>query len=301
MGLLKLLGIEKYLKKVKTYVDEQDNNINEKIDNIKVPAPDWNAQKGEAGYIENKPFKVNSNYVLDINSYHTIINDEDTPIYVYLETGCGQNTLVKCEKNSEEGAFDWYKFKVTKDKQYLPYYVESTGTFWESDDRIWSGSYIVNGDECPCTFIQTDSIERCANRIICDYTLEDGILQTIPDTYIPDTIARKEYVDEKVASIKPSLEGVNMTILKYLQNPYPIKLGETLPNDLLSIVINDEDEFIKANIMSLCVANIPDDTAGYDCYYAITGCVPDDAQITLSNGENWYYFDDEKCFRDYDA
>lgn len=255
MGLLRLLGIEKYLKKVKTYVDEQVNNIGEKIDNIKVPAPDWNAQKGEAGYIENKPFKVNSNYVLDINSYHTIINDEDTPIYVYLETGCGQNTLVKCEKNSEEGAFDWYKFKVTKDKQYLPYYVESTGTFWESDDRIWSGSYIVNGDEYPCTFIQTDSIERCANRIICDYTLEDGILQTIPDTYIPDTIARKKYVDEKVASVKPSLDGVNMTILKYLQNPYELDVAydeNDLPEDLKAVVW-DEDRFKPVACFTICV------------------------------------------------
>lgn len=82
MGLLRLLGIEKYLKKVKNYVDEQDTNVNQNIatnidqftDNIFAPAvdglnervsvleekptpePDWNAGEGENGYIKNKPF-----------------------------------------------------------------------------------------------------------------------------------------------------------------------------------------------------------------------------------------------------
>lgn len=51
MGLLKLLGIEKYLKKVKTYVDTQAQELNERINNIK---PDWDADSGQPGYIANK-------------------------------------------------------------------------------------------------------------------------------------------------------------------------------------------------------------------------------------------------------
>ena len=56
MGLLKLLGIEKYLKKVKTYVDTQAQELNERINNIKpeVPTPDWDAASGQPGYIANK-------------------------------------------------------------------------------------------------------------------------------------------------------------------------------------------------------------------------------------------------------
>ena len=34
MGLLKLLGIEKYLKKVKTYVDEKASELDERINSI---------------------------------------------------------------------------------------------------------------------------------------------------------------------------------------------------------------------------------------------------------------------------
>lgn len=56
MGLLKLLGIEKYLKKVKTYVDTQAQELNERINNIKpnAPTPDWDAASGQPGYIANK-------------------------------------------------------------------------------------------------------------------------------------------------------------------------------------------------------------------------------------------------------
>ena len=82
MGLLRLLGIEKYLKKVKTYIDGQSSAKQDKLvsgTNIKTingtsilgsgniaieggsgggsgtSAPsDWNAVEGEAGHIENK-------------------------------------------------------------------------------------------------------------------------------------------------------------------------------------------------------------------------------------------------------
>ena len=54
MGLLRWLGIEKYLKKVKTYVDAQDKRIQDSIQPYETP--DWNAEQGEDGYIKNKPF-----------------------------------------------------------------------------------------------------------------------------------------------------------------------------------------------------------------------------------------------------
>ena len=56
MGLLKLLGIEKYLKKVKTYVDEKASELDTRINNIKpdAPTPDWDARKGQEGYIKGK-------------------------------------------------------------------------------------------------------------------------------------------------------------------------------------------------------------------------------------------------------
>lgn len=64
MGLLRWLGIEKYLKKVKAYVDAQDKKIQE---NFKPSATsDWDAQQGESGYIKNKPFGDSITTKLDI-------------------------------------------------------------------------------------------------------------------------------------------------------------------------------------------------------------------------------------------
>lgn len=61
MGLLRLLGIEKYLKKVKDYVDEKDGEISDKVDNVKHPTPDWNAKSGSTGYIANRTHYVSDN------------------------------------------------------------------------------------------------------------------------------------------------------------------------------------------------------------------------------------------------
>lgn len=66
MGLLRWLGIEKYLKKVKTYVDAQDKKIQESIQPS--VTPDWDAQQGESGYIANKPLGDSIRTKLDIPS-----------------------------------------------------------------------------------------------------------------------------------------------------------------------------------------------------------------------------------------
>lgn len=58
MGLLRLLGIEKYLKKVKTYVDEENVKdrayTDKKVSENKAATPDWDAESWEAGHIKNR-------------------------------------------------------------------------------------------------------------------------------------------------------------------------------------------------------------------------------------------------------
>lgn len=243
MGLLRLLGIEKYLKKVKTYVDEKTANIplsslSDEVKDKLVGVEKHNRLEWEYVDADDACFAKSKTNKIIVGGAEYSLNEDDIVDVI----------------------IDGVNF----------------GLVYTSDNRIKA----YGGNE--------ENIDILANNV---FVLDDG---TIEEKYIPETIARKEYVDERFGAL-------NTNVLKYVSNPYPIKLGETLPNDLLSIITDNEDGFIKANITSLCVANIPDDTAGYDCYYAITGCVPDDAQITLSNGENWYYFDDEKCFRDYDA
>lgn len=58
MGLLRLLGIEKYLKKVKTYVDEENVKdrayTDKKVSENKAATPDWSAAEGQSGHIKNR-------------------------------------------------------------------------------------------------------------------------------------------------------------------------------------------------------------------------------------------------------
>ena len=55
----------------------------------------------------------------------------------------------------------------------------------------------------------------------------------------------KDYVDEKVGSIKPSIDGVNMTALKYICKPYELDIyvdNQTLPEDLRAIIWDEEND-----------------------------------------------------------
>lgn len=83
MGLLKMLGIGKYLKKVKDYIDDSIKGVNEEISNIEITS-DWNAKDGETGYIKNKPcyeinrypnihgeIYVDSDYMTELPDYYS--------------------------------------------------------------------------------------------------------------------------------------------------------------------------------------------------------------------------------------
>ena len=88
MGLLRLLGIEKYLKKVKTYVDDKANELDGRINNIKpnAPTPDWSAEYGAGGFIANKPISLihNKRYNLQPEVALGVYDFNHTDNYVYV-------------------------------------------------------------------------------------------------------------------------------------------------------------------------------------------------------------------------
>lgn len=71
MGLLRLLGIEKYLKKVRTYVDDENVKdrayTDKKVSENKAATPDWDAESWEAGYIKNRTHGLTDLTVLTKN------------------------------------------------------------------------------------------------------------------------------------------------------------------------------------------------------------------------------------------
>ena len=128
--------------------------INNKADKSDIVTPDWNAQKGEAGYIKNKPFYNNVDYVINKGGEYNNVYEKSSVIF-------NNKTLF----NLEDIAYDDVIVinsgpPVTLEKRY------------ESDGTV------------------TLIIEDISNYLSV-HPILIGDLVTISEVLIPDTIARK--------------------------------------------------------------------------------------------------------------
>lgn len=223
MGLLKILGIEKYLKKVKTYVDDKASELDTRINNIKpsAPTPDWNAGQGQDGHILNRThYAVGQFFELDAyaNGDEEIVYDLDGNYRVLM--------LVKLEKDGSS-----VEFTVTLGE-------EKTVAIGAKEVRFYYGSstevyvYGENLGDIRCFIHDT---------VVSEESYRQSFRQ-LDEKYIPDTIARKSDI--------PSAPAVDETLMKYLASPYAIRLGERIPEDLHNLIY---DYGLKPVVMSVCV------------------------------------------------
>ncbi len=259
MGLLRLLGIEKYLKKVKTYVDE-------KVGNIKT---DWLAKDDENGFIYNKPFGV----VVSIHDQSPIPQSE---LEEYRFKPSEWEPFLYSMEDDEENPTMTYGFRKesTVSEVIHNVYRDNSGGNYRGMYRMKNTIPFVDHDKLTFEYMYDDAtgkgymVAKFGSPIdephIPDYVNDyeiylvpegDYLVSTIQEEFIPDTIAREKYVDEKVASVKPSLDGVNMTVLKYICNPYELDVAydeNDLPEDLKAVVW-DEDRFKPVACFTICV------------------------------------------------
>lgn len=176
------------------------------------PTPDWNAQKGEAGYIENKPFGgtrilgeiiiVSTEPLVRSVTYIIPINEFDT---------------IKMYYNS--GYIDWINLQI--DVQNKPVHARPIGIVSESPIGDFMIQYTEESD-----YIQLDVLptsipgdEDTFTEIGVDYILNDCIVEGIkklPTQYLP----------------------IDPVVWKYMCNPCIIKSGNKVPKEL----IGDFDE-----------------------------------------------------------
>ena len=197
--------------------------IGNKYNEVPTPTPDWNAQEGEAGYIENRthfakyiPIPKDASVGIDVSyaydhdrdvhyllkdivveykySYHTIYNkviipagtDINGSVYVKAEAGGGPVTL---------------EFSLTYDNGVVNIRIIRALNF---DFRV----VIYN--------------------ILDDIYLPDTILKTTPQT-LSDTDK-----NQALANL-----GIDPVVWKYMCNPNLVQDGLEIPNELLKIV-NDK-------------------------------------------------------------
>ena len=232
MGLLRLLGIEKYLKKVKTYVDE-------KVGNIKT---DWFAKDNENGFIYNKPFGV----VVSIHDQspipqseleeyrfkpsewepflYSMEDDEDNPTmtYGFRKESTYKQVIHNVYTDDSGGNYrGMYRMKNT-----IPFVDDGALTFEYMYDDATGKEYMVAKFESPIGKHIPDYVNDYEIYLVPEW---DYIVSTLQEEYIADTIARKSDIS--------ALNGINPTVLKYICNPFRLTPSvSTLPADLESVV-----------------------------------------------------------------
>ena len=173
MGLLRLLGIEKYLKKVKNYVDEKiANSHKDTVTSVKINGT------------------------------------TNTPLSGTVDLG----EIVTANR---------------------------LGTFSiaEDVDAVMSQDGIL--------YALPDAVER-------GDVGEDDVIATANTL---KTINGESLIGSGDITIKPSIDGVNMTVLKYVCNPYELDVAydeNDLPEDLKAVVW-DEDRFKPVVCFTICV------------------------------------------------
>lgn len=224
MGLLRLLGIEKYLKKVKTYVDEENVKdrayTDKKVSENKAVTPDWDAESWEAGHIKNRTH-YSRNIILQSNEsngkytyYLDFYESDDTTtawlsFYDITESRTREISLSDLNGFVVDLGYARISFSLVLDQNEGAYYVAIESNTGTVDSRI------------------VDSIAIQA----VDKPLNQG--------FIPDTIARRA-----------DIPSVDETLMKYLANPYAIQTGGQIPEDLHNLIYPGP---LSPIVMSVCV------------------------------------------------
>lgn len=159
--------------------------VKDKIENAGGGA-DWNAQKGEAGYIENRPFYDNINNKFDINDFEERIETEEefgeTYTYsVYTATIHNFNrfNLAIKIKGFED---DYYFIKYEEEKDIWAPKVGANITIKPSSDN----EDIIIEIVAPANF--QNCLDNLYYELYEDYY--NNYIKHINDVYLPDTVVK---------------------------------------------------------------------------------------------------------------
>lgn len=176
------------------------------------PTPDWNAQKGEAGYIENKPFtyydtiyNFSDGIITDESIYDNDGNAVSYRVGIEYEFGI---TVFKEANNKYDDSF-----RITAYQETGPYRNRYEGNcFIETIEKFSRYKLIIEMNE-PCGY------ERDW-KFVYDPDLEITVKQ-ISDIFIPDTVIKTTYQQLSTTDKNQALANLGITNLL----PYYIEIS----------------------------------------------------------------------------
>lgn len=265
MGLLRLLGIEKYLKKVKTYVDEENVKdrayTDKKVSENKAATPDWDAESWEAGHIKNRTH-YSRNIILQSNESN------------------GKYTYYIDFYESDDKTTAWLSFyDITESRTREISLSDLNGFVVDLGYARISFSLVLDQNE-GAYYVAIESSTGIVDSRILDSVAIQTVAKTINQGYIPDSIARHFYIEELYEEVTalwgltewPTIDGTalmnsldrGLTLDELIAMGFPAKIRE-YPHDIKGILIeNPTSEGYRKQRLPLMYAS-ENEKYGVDC------------------------------------
>ena len=218
---------------------------------------DWNAQEGEAGYIDNKPFGDTLNTpITEKYDFEFVSEEGDAPVvYVYKTQLESSELYIKypyyCgyEDNTQFG-YDVAKLD-TKNELYvsidvLDFRIEAKIHVIPSQDEMEDDVYEL--------YIRTYDYENLKSL----YVFEDSyteILKPIPSVYLPNTVIKTtpQSLSDTAKNQALANLGIDPVVWKYITDPLWIIPGSPIPEDLANIIYDYDAGMFNSIIKNVCV------------------------------------------------
>lgn len=228
MGLLRLLGIEKYLKKVKTYVDEENVKdrayTDKKVSENKTATPDWDAESWEAGHIKNRTH-YSRNIILQSNEsngkytyYLDFYESDDTTtawlsFYDITESRTREISLSELNGFVVDLGYARITFSLVLDQNEGAYYVAVESNTGTVDSRIVDSIAIQTVDKPLNQGFIPDTIARTSQIPEGDTTKwnsvdRDTLMNELDSPITSDDLARIGFNLEYLAQPQKHLKGI---------------------------------------------------------------------------------------------
>lgn len=199
-------------------------------------APDWNAQEGEAGYIENRPCYVN----LDNGRRITLDNADIT-------LSSDENWYEKIIIPLNEVKISLYFYNYNEE---LIHYVLTEGqSVFDYNFGCKFTAVLNEYDNCDLLLTNFDDSKEYIDTVFAEtklvYDYNDNVVQKLNSEYLPNTLIKTTPQTLSDAEKNQALTnlGIDPVVWKYICDPLIIKSGQKVPEELIGEYNEVDDEY----------------------------------------------------------
>lgn len=216
------------------YIDEVKENVKKNLGITDAVTPDWNAQEGEPGYIENRTHYINTKEGVE----HTL-SDLD---YIDINEDGGKEWYYHGGLNNFGIAFKDYD-EVLK---YIDIASKEKVVYKDPDDSAIALTVKQVFEEDDATIVFRAEYSGFNNFKFLLFENVDNPIVTLDPQYIPYTIARKTDIPNDIIKTTPQTLsntaknqvltnlGIDPVVWKYIMNPFVLQTGRIIPDELIA-------------------------------------------------------------------